>query len=163
MYIIAVSYVSLYSQTSSVHKISATPSAANFTYPQSVFVDSHNGNIWVTDFDNNRVLRFDVSILTGVETKNIPAVPDDFYLSQNYPNPFNPATRISFSVPQSGPVRLTVYTLLGQPVAILFNAIASSGVVYSCVLNGDHLASGIYLYSLHSANGNTVKKMCLMK
>ena len=46
-------------QSDQTENLFITPTASNFTYPQSLFVDSYNGNIWVTDFDNNRVMRFD--------------------------------------------------------------------------------------------------------
>ena len=32
----------------------------------------------------------------------------------NYPNPFNPVTRITYFLPDEGPIRLTVFNLKGQ-------------------------------------------------
>ena len=156
-------YVTTYSQSNSVQHIMLPPNSNNFAYPQSVFVDSPNGNIWVTDFSNNRVLRFDVSMLTGVDKDHSSDFPGTFFLSQNYPNPFNPSTQISFSVKNSAHVSLTVYNILGQAVANLFNEIAAKNTVYSIVFDAKNLPSGIYLYSLRTPNGIEVKKMCLLK
>ncbi|WP_456426463.1 FG-GAP-like repeat-containing protein, partial [Rhodocaloribacter sp.] len=39
--------------------------------------------------------------------------PEAFALMENYPNPFNPATTITFTTAETGPVRLSVYDLLG--------------------------------------------------
>ncbi|MFZ1280862.1 MAG: T9SS type A sorting domain-containing protein [Ignavibacteriaceae bacterium] len=150
-------------QSNQVQNSSALPTASNFTYPQSVFVDSHNGNIWVTDFDNNRVLRFDVSTLTSLDELQSINIPSEFFLGQNYPNPFNPVTHIIFSTKITDDVSLEVYNLLGQKVAVLFDEIATANTIYSIQFNANNLASGIYLYSLRTSNGIDVKKMCLLK
>jgi hypothetical protein len=156
-------YLTSYAQSRNDQDILIPPTANNFAYPQSVFVDSPNGNIWVTDFSNNRVLRFDVSMLTGVDQAHSSDFPGTFFLSQNYPNPFNPSTQISFSVKNSAHVSLTVYNILGQALANLFNEIAAKNTVYSIVFDAKNLPSGIYLYSLRTPNGIEVKKMCLLK
>lgn len=144
-----------------VSKITAA-SADNFAYPQSVFADSKNGNLWVADFDNNRVLRFDISGLTGVK-EEAGQSPSGFYLGQNYPNPFNPATTINFSTKTTGHTILSVYNLLGQKIAVLFNETAAANTVYSIRFDAKPLPSGIYMYSLRTPGGTEIKKMCLMK
>ena len=156
-------YVTSYAQSKNVQKIMVSPTANNFAYPQSVFVDSPNGNIWVTDFSNNRVLRFDVSMLTGVDQIHSSDFPGTYTLSQNYPNPFNPSTKISFSVKNTAHASLTVYNILGQSVATLFNGIAAKNKSYSVIFDAKNLPSGIYLYTLRTPNGSEVKKMCLLK
>lgn len=161
--------LSAYAQDSSPKKDPASestagsPTARNFAYPQSLFVDSPNGDIWVTDFDNHRVLRFDVSTLTTVERSLASSLPGESFLSQNYPNPFNPKTHIAFSVTNTGHASLRVYNLLGQEVASLFNEVAAANTVYSVVFDAKNLASGIYVYGLRSAKGYERKRMCLMK
>lgn len=88
--------------------------------------------------------------------------PSRFELSQNYPNPFNPSTSISFSIPQSGNVKLAVYNLLGQEIAILVNEFREAGN-YNVEFDANNLNSGVYLYKLE-ANGLTfTKKMTLLK
>lgn len=152
-----------YAQTENIQNILAPPTASNFAYPQSVFVDSHSGHIWVTDFSNNRVLRFDVSTLTSLDELQSSSSPSDYFLGQNYPNPFNPSTQIMFSTKTTGNASLEVYNLLGQRVATLFNEIATANTLYSMQFNAENLASGVYLYSLRTPNGIEVKKMCLLK
>ena len=57
------------------------------------------------------------------------ALPQAFDLSQNYPNPFNPSTNLTFSLPQTELVNLTVFNLLGQPVAnVISNATMPAGL-----------------------------------
>ena len=87
----------------------------------------------------------------------------NFVLSQNYPNPFNPATEISFRLPGSGMINLTVYNLLGQEVThIIDNQFYPSGE-YTVEFNAGHLSSGVYMYKLQTEFGTQIRKMVLMK
>ncbi len=138
-------------------------SAASFAYPQSVFVDSPNGHIWVADFDNHRVLRFNVSTLTSAERARDAAVPGEQMLTQNYPNPFNPSTRMSFALAKTGRASVTVFDLLGREVASVFDGIATAHSVYSIAFDAAGLPSGVYVYALRSESGTIVKKMCVVK
>lgn len=89
-------------------------------------------------------------------------VPTEFFLSQNYPNPFNPQTEISFGVTKAGLVTLRVYDLLGRQVAELVNEQLTPGT-YLSHFNGRDLSSGVYLYTLKSAEGVLNNKMVLLK
>ena len=54
-------------------------------------------------------------------------MPTSFTLHAASPNPFNPATTISYEVPQSTHIRLTVYNLLGQEVVRLVDTMHQPG------------------------------------
>ncbi len=95
-----------------------------------------------------------------VET-NIDA-PARFDLAQNYPNPFNPTTKIDFSVPSNSNVKLTVYNVLGQQIAVLVNGLMKSGN-HTVDFNATGLNSGLYFYKLESNGVSLVKKMMLVK
>lgn len=90
-----------------------------------------------------------------------------FCLFQNYPNPFNATTQISYSIPASSQVTLTVYNLRGEQVATLFNGLQESGTHTvkwdACYSNGRPVASGVYLYRLKTDNRVTTRKLLLMK
>ncbi len=88
--------------------------------------------------------------------------PARFNLAQNYPNPFNPATKIDFSVPMNSNVKLTVYNVLGQQIAVLVNGFLKSGN-HSVDFNAAGLNSGLYFYKLESNGVSLVKKMMLVK
>ncbi len=47
-------------------------------------------------------------------------LPTSFTLEQNYPNPFNPATNIAYTLPKSGQVNLTIYTVVGKKVKMYY-------------------------------------------
>ena len=86
----------------------------------------------------------------------------DYKLFDNYPNPFNPNTTISFSLQQSGLVRLEVFNSIGQQVQILLNEIKNEGN-YSVSFDGSELPSGVYFFRLISGNFSDIKKMMLIK
>jgi hypothetical protein len=95
--------------------------------------------------------------------------PTSFVLHQNYPNPFNPATKIPYTLRSNGWVRLSVYNLLGQEVAVLVDGIQDQGL-HEAVFSGTGLGSGIYFYRLsvmplarQSAGGVITKKMALVR
>ena len=84
-------------------------------------------------------------------------------LAQNYPNPFNPSTVIEFVVPMSGHATMTVYNVLGQEVASLFEGNAEAGKIQTARFNASNLPSGMYFYALRSAGKVETKRMLLTK
>jgi hypothetical protein len=93
--------------------------------------------------------------------------PTAFRLNGNHPNPFNPMTKISFSLPASHPVKLSVYTLDGRRIATLIDEPRGPGeheVTWNGRDdNGRAMASGSYLYRIQAGPYSQVKKMTLMK
>lgn len=88
--------------------------------------------------------------------------PIKYTLEQNYPNPFNPSTKIKYSIPDEGLVKLRVYNLLGEEVFTLVNTVQKTGR-YEVVFDASRLASGVYYYRLETKEYTSVKKMILMK
>lgn len=100
-------------------------------------------------------------------------IPESYALHQNYPNPFNPATTIHFDLPYQSKVKLEVFNILGQRVALLMDGILPAG--YRSVIwngrsdKGIELASGLYIYRLkaEALDGDkkfaSIKKMILIK
>ena len=90
------------------------------------------------------------------------AQPLAYALSQNFPNPFNPSTLIGYQLPSAGPVRLTVYDILGREVATLVDGIQQPGP-HEARFDAGGLSSGVYLYRLQTAGFVQQKKMILQK
>jgi hypothetical protein len=93
--------------------------------------------------------------------------PAAFEVHGNHPNPFNPTTTISYSLPQSMDVRLTVFNILGQRVATLVDS-QQEACVQNVTWDASRVASGTYLYRVvaRGANGQrfvSEKKMALIK
>lgn len=88
--------------------------------------------------------------------------PVSIQLFQNYPNPFNPNTKISFQLPTSGNIELSVYDIKGMMIENILNGEFNEGY-YNINFSAENLPSGIYFYRLNF-NGNSVsKKMIVSK
>ena len=100
-------------------------------------------------------------------------LPQSFILGQNYPNPFNPTTTIPFALPTESQIKLEIFNLLGQRVAVVEEGIFQAGN-HKTVWDGRNssgimAASGVYLLKMH-AEGTVkaksfdhVSKLILMK
>ncbi len=106
------------------------------------------------DFDG----RFDYSNVVDVDVKG----PLTFELKQNYPNPFNPTTNIKYNIPVASNVKLAVYNVVGEEVAVLVNGFVQEGF-YEVTFNASSLPSGVYFYKLQSGNLVQTNKMMLLK
>ncbi len=100
--------------------------------------------------------------LTGQIGNPAQKSPIKYDLDQNYPNPFNPSTTISFSLPKTGLVLLTVYNLLGNQVANLVNAALPAGK-HSVQWFPEGVPSGVYYYRVESGGFVQTKKMLLAR
>jgi len=97
--------------------------------------------------------------------RGIIETPLAYRLNQNYPNPFNPTTMISFEIPKSGLVSVTVFDILGQKVATILNNQQMDAGRKSVWFDGSAVASGAYFYRLDINRGEftSTKKMLLVK
>lgn len=91
------------------------------------------------------------------------SVPLNFDLAQNYPNPFNPNTVIEYTVATPVNVTLTVFTILGEQVAVLVDNQFTEAGKHSVQFNASSLASGTYIYRLNAGDFISTKKMLLTK
>ena len=130
--------------------------------------------VCAADFDNDgdvdilssslrdyKILLFTNLSPTSVENDNY-KFPLDFNLDQNYPNPFNPGTTISFSLPSSNFVELSIYNLLGEKVATLVKGYLSAGF-YKKNFVPYNIAGGVYLYKLKIGDKVLLRKMMYVK
>lgn len=98
---------------------------------------------------------------SGIEESFIDS-PDEISLNQNYPNPFNPTTTISFFLPESIEVKLTIFNVVGQPVAVLADGVFAEGE-HEFEWNATGLPSGMYIYQLEVGTKVMTQKMTLVK
>ena len=108
---------------------------------------------------------FTIGNPTGISSETHP---QEYSLSANYPNPFNPSTTISYTLPVTSNVKIRVYNLIGQLVAVLVNTVKPAGN-HNVVFDASDLSSGVYFDAIDaiSVNGkryySTVNKMVLIK
>ncbi len=88
--------------------------------------------------------------------------PVSYKLNQNYPNPFNAATTISYELLKPGHVNLSVYDITGRLAATLVDREVSAGE-HKLTYDASPLASGTYFLSMRTADGQSSRKMTLVK
>lgn len=97
-----------------------------------------------------------------VSAEAVKELPSAVELAQNYPNPFNPSTLISWSQPLAERVRLSVYNLLGQQVAVPADGLYPAGM-HEVRLDASGWPSGVYTYVLETETRIATRPMVLMK
>ncbi len=89
-------------------------------------------------------------------------LPNDFQLYPPYPNPFNPSTTIRYFLPERRELSLSVYNLLGQRVAVLFEGVRNRGE-YRQVWNAGVAPSGVYFIVMQTGEQRKVQKAILLR
>ncbi len=84
-----------------------------------------DGRSHVATTDDTGVYRIDFARATAVDYSS--ALPIATRLLPNYPNPFNPETVIPYRLAHAGPVQLTIYNVLGQPMRRLMSRVQEAG------------------------------------
>jgi len=89
-------------------------------------------------------------------------IPKEFFVSQNYPNPFNPTTTIKFGLNRQSMVNITIYDITGRKVEELLNANINAGT-HEVKWNASVYSSGVYFYTVTTADYRETRKMLLVK
>ena len=105
------------------------------------------------------MITIDPGNATDIPGEGLPSV---FTLQQNYPNPFNPTTTIRYALPEPAQVRLEVYNVLGQRVALLVNGQQAAGW-HTASFDAGRLSSGLYLFRLQAGSYTETRSMMLVK
>lgn len=135
----------------------------NGEYFQSHYTGLENITIPIEEYTTRILSLADtVALVVSVEDNKNEAVPNEFSISQNYPNPFNPATKIIYSLPEAGEVKLRIYDAIGREVSLLVDKFENSGR-HTIEFNGRNLSSGVYFYRIEYQNNFVTRKMILIK
>jgi hypothetical protein len=98
--------------------------------------------------------------LIGINDPEIP--PTTFFLSPNYPNPFNASTMIEYGLPESGPVKVDIFDILGRKIQTLVDETQSAGY-HQAIWKADNVPSGTYFYRIQTGEKSQTKKCLLLK
>ena len=102
-----------------------------------------------------------------VDAPDVPPSAATLRLAQNVPNPFVASTRLAFTVPNAGPVRLTVHDVAGRRIAGLVDRVMPAGrhdVTWSGVDDrGRRVASGVYLLRLEASGEVQTREMVRLR
>jgi hypothetical protein len=125
-------------------------------YQVKVFVDFTEGD---TNALNDTLIIHPCAIFNDVSLSEISAF--NWQMGQNIPNPTSATTHIPYSIPQEGIIRFTITTITGQ---VLYSRdIPSAAGSHSLEFDTQHLAGGIYYYSMEYHGQRIIKKMTIQK
>ena len=107
------------------------------------------------------------NVITDVNEMDLAGSPDAAVLQQNYPNPFNPTTTIRFELTKAVRVKLCVYNVKGEHVALLVDRRMTAGhkeVRWNAKDDGGRaVATGVYFCRLVAGDFVQTKKMVLLR
>ena len=113
--------------------------------------------ILLIDYDTDAVVQqYEVNVEAYQSTSATTA------LNPSYPNPFNSETVLSYTLPTASDIRLEVFTLNGQRVAVLHEGFQVAGY-HTISIDASDLASGVYLYRLTTPEGRFAQKFTLLR
>ena len=129
-----------------------------FTQNGMVFASNLEGYLTIMQFTETNISIIDA------ELKQIP---NQIILHQNYPNPFNPVTKLRYSIPENGLVKIIIYDMMGRQVKTLVNQSQDAGyrsVIWDATNDFEKpVSAGIYLYQIQAGEYIHTKKMVLLK
>ena len=83
-------------------------------------------------------------------------------LFQNFPNPYKTQTTIPFEISKKGKVKLTVFDILGQAVAVVVDQELPPGK-HLIKFDSEKIKPGLFLYQLEVGDFRATKTMVLTK
>ena len=98
--------------------------------------------------------------------------PQKTALLPNYPNPFNPETWIPYQLSESSDVKIVIYTSEGQSIRTIDLGQQSAGLYQNKAVAaywdgkneiGEHVASGVYFYTLTAGSYSATRRMLIRK
>jgi hypothetical protein len=113
----------------------------------------------------------DISVTIGLEKSfvfEIAELPTEHVLHQAFPNPFNLETCITFDLPKTEIVQLSIYNIRGQLVRILVSEkmLETGRYLYrwdGLDNQGNIIPSGLYIIRMNTKNFQAVQKIILLK
>ena len=106
---------------------------------------------------------FDRDLLVAVGEKDPPQFRSGtFTLHANYPNPFNPSTVIRFHIPEEGNISVSIYNVIGEEVAVLYNGMQSAGA-HEIRWDASDLPGGVYFVRVALEGISKTGKMMMVR
>ena len=143
--------------------IEESPDAMNeeaFEIPAKLYCENHNLHVVGSYTDNDtpdHVYFYGTTYTVGVEENNNPAVG----VKLSVPGVVSGNARLTFSVPVSGKVNISVFDITGRKVSTLYNGIAEAGT--HAVSLPTNLAEGVYLVKMNAGSRDFVSRFVVVK
>jgi sugar lactone lactonase YvrE len=136
-------------------------SQTSIDFPDAILFDN-TGNLWVSDGNNNRVLRFNT---IGNLVINPPVVAATLDAVKAFPNPFNPGIDSAVTIDNlTATADISIYTVAGELVRVVpYNSADGRTNWDGKNDSGATVASGVYITSIISPQGKKRIKIAVEK
>ncbi|MDP8206670.1 MAG: S8 family serine peptidase [Candidatus Electryonea clarkiae] len=120
--------------------------------------------LWArTDGEWEFVVPVDIEVISyGVRSEDDVALPIESELLAPFPNPFNATVQLAYRLNADDEVRLSIYNLLGQEVALIDQGRRSAGT-YRFSWEAKEMATGLYIVTFKTSNERYAEKMLLVR
>jgi hypothetical protein len=135
------------------------PSADSTVYTMTVCTITPGDIDTTNDCMHKTIFAYDP---TGVQEENDRPVAPDFRLWVNTPNPFCQLTTISYSLPRTSEVTLSIYDISGRLVETLVNETQQPGI-HQVRWDRESNPSGVYFYMLKAGEYVETRKMVMVE
>lgn len=119
-----------------------------YTYETLVLNEGHSWGSWRALLDDVLTYFWGPDSNVSVQDQDLPTA---LGLEPSYPNPFFLSTTIPFTLSHTSTVRLSVYNVLGQQVALLIDGIHAPGR-HVVTWNPNNQPGGTYFYRLEASD-----------
>ncbi|MFQ5869572.1 MAG: T9SS type A sorting domain-containing protein [Candidatus Zixiibacteriota bacterium] len=156
---VAIEAVFMRRNNSEIGKCTSSDHGESWVGPTRVTFDPQTGYL-LHDYYPTSVARV---LQAGWESlKRAEAGPSRFALLETHPNPFNPIAVVSYNLPEATKVRLEMFNLKGQRVAVLVEEFQEAGN-HSVTWDATNFNSGVYFSRLTAGKQTVKRKMLLLK
>ncbi|MBN1755002.1 T9SS type A sorting domain-containing protein [bacterium] len=112
------------------------------------------------DEADSTIIFLEVGYSIGIDENKVPY---QYQLYPAYPNPFNASTRISYEVPEVGPVKISIYDILGKEIQALVVRKQHPAGRFTLLYDASEIPAGIYWCRMEAAEYHTTQKLLLLK
>jgi len=119
-------------------------------------------SLTVSDFErgNDMYDKDGLTVISGLTMNH--TLTQDLELFQNVPNPVVDYTEISFYLPKTGKVHLSLHNNLGQEIVVITDARYDAGS-HKVEMKTENINPGVYFYKLISGKEKITKQMTVVK
>jgi flavodoxin len=139
--------------------------APSMVFPGRINQCTKDAGITAAEYDHLKqtdCVDFGKTLLPTLVKSTQNALPTNFELRQNYPNPANPVTIITYSIPQTSNVLLTISAVNGRKLATLVSGRQEAGY-HKAMWDGSRLPAGKYIYRLQAGNFSATREAKLVR
>jgi hypothetical protein len=110
-----------------------------------------------------RFVEVDGTVTYSNEVVLLVEVLDGFVLTDAYPNPFRESASFSLTVAKPQHVKVEVFNLSGQRVAVLHDGVVDAQSSQEFVFDGSRLSGGVYFYTVRGGDFVASNKLVLVR